>query len=283
MIPAYINILLILLLSRLLHVSFAYVPTSRPAARCRGRQRRSSICCSAQQSSSSPRRKSKTNGAVSGYADSSVASKGIVSGLTNFVNAVLPADRTIAADASSISLTNVTTTNPASPAELLARIRNDYVVKNYLWTGDIDLSAFDPDCRFTDPTLSFSGTDTFVKNIRNLRPIVEALTRSSKSNNNPAGDDETSNCRSDLLDIALCDGYVQTRWKMVGELTALPWKPRIDVIGCTKFWYEEGEEGWRVYFYDESWEIPAGLALLQIITPAGTIPNSFPKGQRREA
>lgn len=77
---------------------------------------------------------------------------------------------------------------------------------------------------------------------------------------------------------------------MIGELDRLPWKPRIDVIGRTKFWYagvgdredEEEEEDVidgksrpvQVYFYDEMWEIPAGLALLQLVAPAGTIANS---------
>jgi len=208
---------------------------------------------------------------ASGYEDSGAASKGLVSLLTNFVNAVQPnskpqsdtaaAPATIDEDTSTIS-----TTSPASPQELLERIRDDYIVKNYLWTGNIDLGAFDPDCRFTDPTLSFTGTDTFVKNIQNLRPIVKAVTQSQP-------DMETTNCRSDLLGIELCDDYVQTRWNMVGELKALPWKPRIDVIGRTKFWFDS-DNGNRVYFYDEEWEIPAGRALLQIITPAGTIPNS---------
>ena len=34
----------------------------------------------------------------------------------------------------------------------MERIREDYVEKNYLWTGDIDTSSFETDCRFTDPT-----------------------------------------------------------------------------------------------------------------------------------
>jgi hypothetical protein len=88
---------------------------------------------------------------------------------------------------------------------------------------------------------------------------------------------------------------VQTRWNMVGELSALPWKPKIDVIGRTKFWYRQSavsdedtttamepttanaansSKGYRVFFYDEEWEIPAAKALLQLITPAGTIRNS---------
>jgi hypothetical protein len=77
---------------------------------------------------------------------------------------------------------------------------------------------------------------------------------------------------------------------MVGELNGLFWKPKIDVIGQTKFWFRRttvddsssnanGEEEvqasfLQVYNYDEEWEIPAYQALLQLITPAGTFPNS---------
>ena len=81
---------------------------------------------------------------------------------------------------------------------------------------------------------------------------------------------------------------------MVGDLSWLPWKPCIDVIERTKFWYrlnknndndndndndrssnhdEEGY-GYQVHFYDEQWEVEAGLAFLQLITPKGKIPNS---------
>ena len=203
---------------------------------------------------------------TSGYEDSGAASKGIVSMLTSVVNTLLPASRTTTDTATKSSETE-SVKYPASPEELLKTIRDDYVINNYLWTGAINLGAFDPQCRFTDPTLSFTGTATFVKNIQNLRPVVEMLTQSD-----PAMD--ATNCRSELISIELCDGYVQTRWNMIGELKSLPWKPRIDVIGRTKFWFEEGKEGWRVYSYDEEWEIQAGKALLQIITPAGTVPSS---------
>ena len=58
------------------------------------------------------------------------------------------------------------------------------------------------------------------------------------------------------------------------------------MIGNTKFWYRQQQEeetndndsssrtAVQVYFYDEEWEIPAGLALLQLVTPAGTIRRS---------
>lgn len=197
----------------------------------------------------------------SGYDETDAASKGFVSSLTNFVNFFGKDDYSAEKPNESPSERK---NPPRSPKELMDRIRDDYTVKNYLWTGDIDLSAFDERCRFTDPTLSFTGTDQFVNNLKNLRPIVDALVR-------PGG------CKSDLLDIQLNKekGYVQSRWNMVGELDGIPWKPKIDVIGRTKFWYEKNDEGsHRVVFYDEEWEIPAAKALLQLITPAGMISNS---------
>lgn len=163
------------------------------------------------------------------------------------------------------------------------KIRDDYTVNNYLWTGDIYLPAFEPNCQFTDPTLSFIGRDKFVSNVENLTPIVDFLTT------------ENDLCKSDLLDIQLNEekGYIESRWNMVGQFSVIPWKPRIDVIGRTKFWYRDVKVGCsttktygnrigssteevspsalRVYFYDEQWEMPAFRALLQLITPAGTI------------
>ncbi|CAB9523639.1 Uncharacterized conserved protein (DUF2358) [Seminavis robusta] len=205
------------------------------------------------------------------YEETDASSKGIVSSLTGMVN-FLSFNNNDDVDESSNNNGSEDLTPPQTPDELLERIRDDYVVRNYLWTGDIDLASFDKQCRFTDPTLSFQGTDQFVQNLNNLVPIVDAL----------IGD--TGNCQSDLLDIQLNreKGYVQSRWNMVGSLARLPWKPKIDVIGRTKFWYKTllvdddttTTEGYQVYFYDEEWEIPAAKALLQLITPPGTIQNS---------
>ena len=196
---------------------------------------------------------------ISSYNETDGSFKGIVSVLTNMVNTVFGQNDSIRR-----TTTTKTTTDPLppqTPMELMERIREDYTEKNYLWTGNIDLPSFAPDCRFTDPTLSFIGRDKFVSNVQNLGPIVQALI--------PPG-----NCRSDLLSIEITTEYVQSRWNMVGNLTGLPWKPRIDVIGRTKFWFRQAEnetDGYQVFFYDECWELPAAKALLQLITPAGTI------------
>ena len=210
------------------------------------------------------------------YETSDSSSKGVVSSLTGIVNFFM-------GDGGSTSIENPSLSPsppPKSPQELMDFIREDYTQNNYLWTGDIHIPAFEPSCTFTDPTLSFTGTQKFVSNVKNLVPIVDFLTQRGTDTNRQGQDSNGSGPRSDLLDISMNQekGYVQTRWNMVGDLSALPWKPAIDVIGRTKFWYrptEDGDDkGFRVYFYDEEWEIEAGTALLQLITPKGSIPNS---------
>lgn len=197
---------------------------------------------------------------VMGYEDADSASKGVVSSLTDAVNWLSSAINGSKGIDTSAAENNLKVQPPQSAQELMERIREDYIDRNYLWTGDIDLACFDADCRFTDPTLSFEGRDTFVNNISNLRPVVDRLIRPGE-------------CQSDLLDITLQKEYIETRWNMIGELNNLPWKPKIDVIGRTKFWYNQTDQndGLQVYFYDEAWEMPAGKALLQLITPANTI------------
>ena len=211
------------------------------------------------------------NNEGSGSYDSSASlTKGIVSSLTSVTNSIFE-PTTTQGDTSTIEQPWVSQTPPSSPQQLLTRIQNEYTTNNYLWTGKLDTSSFISSCEFTDPTLSFVGVDKFVSNVGNLVPVVNYL----------LGDDqEEKNSQSILLDISLNEEekYVETRWNMLGKLDRLIWRPKIDVIGRTKFWYKEIIEGeektYQVYFYDEMWEIPAGLALLQLVTPADTIPNT---------
>lgn len=188
---------------------------------------------------------------VSSYSDTDSASKGFVSTLTNVFNTAA------AVTSSSEENTRERKAPPQNVEELQSRIRDDYEVNNYLWTGKLDLDCFKDSCRFTDPTLTFQGTDKFKQNTDSLVPLVERF---------------VENYQSVLLDIRRTDRYIETRWNMIGELNGLFWKPKIDVIGRTKFWFNPKD--YLVYFYDESWEIPAYQALLQLVTPANTFPNS---------
>lgn len=205
------------------------------------------------------------NGESNSYESSASAIKGIVSSLTSISNFFSLQDN------QSESLKQAATTStqldpPTTTEQPLERIRADYTENNYLWTGKLDTSAFTPNCKFTDPTISFEGIDKYLQNVGNLIPIVEFL----------LGDEQYS--QSKLLEISSTEQYIETRWNMIGELNKLPWKPKVDVIGRTKFWYVKcDDEAVRVYFYDEEWEIPAGMALLQFVTPANTIANSNAK------
>lgn len=196
---------------------------------------------------------------VSSFEDTDGASKGLVSSLTGIVNSLN------SLDGASESTSDTKSIPPGSPQELFDRIRDDYVINNYLWTGKLDLDCFDESCRFTDPTLSFEGTAKFKENTQNLVPLVNAFVK---------------NYQSILLDIELHSEFVETRWNMVGELNGLFWKPKVDVIGRTKFWYREEHGSFSVYFYDERWEVPAYQALMQLVTPAGTFPNTSLSSQQ---
>jgi len=236
---------------------------------------------------------SENASSLSNYKDSDGASKGIVGSLTGIVNKVSAARDRDEPPINAASSLSTPDSVPKSPEELLERIRKDYEERNYLWTGDLDLDCFFKDCVFTDPTISFVGTDKFTENTQNLVPIVEAFAedyRSELLSIELGSGSKASFNNKDVLKGSDADGfYVETRWNMVGSLTASPWffwKPKIDVIGRTKFWFRKedpsnGDDsvssnggGYRVYFYDESWEIAAWKALLQIVTPAGTFPST---------
>ena len=123
-----------------------------------------------------------------------------------------------------------------------------------MWTGDIDPLLYDSRCTFTDPTLSFKGLKTFQKNLANLRPIIDRFVKEYSVDLYSCALDET---RSE----------VNARWRMVGTL-ALPWRPKIDLVGKTRFRYDGGK-GNRIVDYFETWETPAAEVLLNLLKPGG--------------
>lgn len=140
-----------------------------------------------------------------------------------------------------------------------AGIRDDYVVRQYLWTGDIDARLYAAHCEFTDPTLSFRGLATFQRNLAALRPIVRRL----------AYDTVVELESAELMPAAdaASGGAIVARWRMAGRFR-LPWRPQLDVRGTTRFELGPRACGGRIERYKESWALPPAAALAQLLRPA---------------
>ena len=144
--------------------------------------------------------------------------------------------------------------------QLLEGIRADFEERQYLWSGDIDLELYDEMCTFTDPTISFEGLSKFQSNMRSLTPIIDVLVPK-----------EQRKCV--LRDIKLEEtGEVTAKWRMIGDIK-LPWSPRIDIGGRTK--YSPGKDG-RIKSYSEQWDIDAGEALAQLVQPRKEAVDHWP-------
>ncbi|XRB06783.1 GPI inositol-deacylase [Pycnococcus provasolii] len=142
---------------------------------------------------------------------------------------------------------------PVSPQDVRNAIERDFSEGNYLWTGDISMDVYDKGCVFTDPTLSFTGTAAFQRNLERLEPWIEKL---------------VVDPRSELRGPVVLDdsqAFCEARWQMIGELR-LPWRPVVNVKGRTRYTLDTSKGG-RIVRYDENWELKASEALMQLVTP----------------
>ena len=79
------------------------------------------------------------------------------------------------------SLKKLRNGNPARTVEMLERrIADEFRMKEYIWTGDIDVDLFSLKCVFTDPTLSFTGLETFRDNLESLQPSLRRIAPEGK-------------------------------------------------------------------------------------------------------
>jgi len=204
-------------------------------------------------------------------------SKAMVESLTSLVNSISSIVSTNSKGRTkkqtsripSSTSSNTSQNPPLNPPELAQRLQQDYTKSNYLWTGNLDLDCFAPNCLFEDPTISFRGTEQYRTNTQNLIPWIDRFF-------------DTTTTQSILVSSHLTEDYFETRWNMVGSLKGAAWlyHPKVDVMGRTKFWFEQTStknttsSRVQVVHYEEDWEIPAYQALLQLITPPDTFPRS---------
>ena len=139
--------------------------------------------------------------------------------------------------------------------ELRERLAREFAEGEYLWTGDIDADLYDLACEFTDPTLSFVGLRTFKDNLESLQPTLRKIAPPTAR-------------RVELRSCELAGpNCVLARWRMVGNLR-LPWRPKIDIEGETRFTFARDEDAFlRITSYEENWRTSASDALWQLVRP----------------
>jgi hypothetical protein len=111
-----------------------------------------------------------------------------------------------------------------------------------------------------------SGLAAFQRNLAALQPVLRAALRTREisllsSRLSPAAD----GADADDSEGDASSGFVEAAWRMGADLE-LPWQPRIELTGRTRFYFSPSRRG-RITRYVEAWDIPAVAALAQIVTP----------------
>jgi len=140
-----------------------------------------------------------------------------------------------------------------TPGSLRDCIVSDFQ-RGYLFSGEIDFDVYEESCKFTDPTISFTGLSTFKRNIQAVRPLIDNFLLDRNVT---------------LYSCQLCEshsdmGRIIATWKMSGGIK-LFWNPRIEVTGETAFTYQRKEEKYLVVDYFERWDSPPSIVLLQLL------------------
>jgi len=154
-----------------------------------------------------------------GYQSTSGGVKALVQGLTDLTNAIGLGKATYADGAANEDIDH--NYSQLTPTGLRDVIEADFRERNYLWTGRLTTFAYGRDCVFTDPTLTFTGVDTFKRNLANLSPAIDALV-------------ENPTTRLFKIELKEEQDQIIAEWEMEGRIR-LPWRPRIKLQGETRY------------------------------------------------
>ncbi|GIL60390.1 hypothetical protein Vafri_14995 [Volvox africanus] len=142
-------------------------------------------------------------------------------------------------------------TRRLSREEILAAIRKDYDAQ-YFVRGLADMEAYDSDCVFADPFVSFSGTRRFKQNVSNLGGLM-------------------SDIRLDVYEWQEGPSSLETRWRF-SALLDLPWRPRLAAAGGTTHVIDL-EKG-LVVRHEERWDVEPAKVVAQLLQPAAKVPTN---------
>lgn len=130
--------------------------------------------------------------------------------------------------------------------EVVDALMVDYQ-QSYFLTGEFTTSLYAEDCYFADPTISFTGTTLYERNLKLLVPFFEEPSITLFSLNEETGD----------------PGLIRANWQL-RTFIKLPWRPLICVDGCTTYTLDRNL---KIARHIESWSISPVQAVCQLFKP----------------
>lgn len=143
------------------------------------------------------------------------------------------------------------TSRPIERREVLQMLRDDYD-KCYFISGLGEMSAYDPNCTFADPFVSFNGVDRFKKNVGNLGSLMQDV-------------------KLEITDWRESEESVQSKWRFSCILD-LPWRPRLAAAGGTTHVFDESTG--KVIEHIEDWDIEPGKVVRDLLRPSSKTPTN---------
>lgn len=143
------------------------------------------------------------------------------------------------------------TSRPIERREVLQMLRDDYD-KCYFISGLGEMSAYDPNCTFADPFVSFNGVDRFKKNVGNLGSLMQDV-------------------KLEITDWREGEESVQSKWRFSCILD-LPWRPRLAAAGGTTHVFDERTG--KVVEHIEDWDIEPGKVVRDLLRPSSKTPTN---------
>ncbi|XP_074279812.1 uncharacterized protein LOC141605083 isoform X2 [Silene latifolia] len=139
-------------------------------------------------------------------------------------------------------------------AAVVAAIVQDFL-SSYVVTGNVTSGAYENDCEFEDPILSFKGLQRFKRNCTNFGFLVLK-----------------SNLKFTKWEDFEDKGIAHWEFSFV---LSLPWTPLLSTTGCTEFHFDA--ESGKVCRHIEKRDVPIMMLFKQIFMPSR---YSDPKGEK---
>ena len=135
--------------------------------------------------------------------------------------------------------------------QTVALLKEDYD-SSYFVSGVGEMAAYDPECEFADPFVSFKGVDRFKQNVGNLGGMMRDIDLKI------TGWEEN-------------EDTLVTSWRFSCVLD-LPWRPKLAAAGGTTHAFDRGTG--KVVKHIERWDVDPGKVVKQLLVPASKLPEN---------